>query len=89
MVGKGVCFAALGAILSLPVFFSFSMLIIMLSEALWRPFGAMAPVYISLAIMFLGLISGAYYGLRFALRSRGYSLKDYYRSIRDFLGDAR
>lgn len=89
MTGKMICFAALGAVLTLPLFFVLGLLVTMLSETVWRPFGTLAPAYVLAAISLMGLPVGAYYGVRFALQSRGYSLGDYYRSIKKFLSDAR
>jgi uncharacterized protein YacL len=87
MAFKIICFAAVGAVLALPVFFVFGLLIVMLTEAPWRPFGTLAPVNINIIIAVIGMPIGAYYGAIFALRSRSYSINDYFRSIRDFLNN--
>jgi hypothetical protein len=87
MAFKIICFAAVGAVLALPVFFVFGLLIVMLTEGLWRPFGTLAPVNINIIIAVIGMPIGAYYEVIFALRSRSYSINDYFRSIRDFLNN--
>jgi hypothetical protein len=38
-------------------------------------------------IPFIGIPVGIYYGANFAMRSRGYSFNDYFRSIKDFLNN--
>lgn len=88
MTFKIICFATVGAVLALPVFFVFGFLIVMLTEEIWRPFGTLAPVNINIIITAFGLPVGAFYGASFALRSRGYSLGDYFRSVREFLNNA-
>jgi ABC-type proline/glycine betaine transport system permease subunit len=87
MAFKTICFAAVGAVLALPVFFLFGLLIVMLTEGMWRPFGTLAPVNMNIIIAMIGIPVGAYYGAIFASRSRGYSFRDYLRSIRDFLNN--
>jgi len=89
MAVKIICFAAIGAMLGLTIFFVLSFVAVMLLGNLVKPLGLdlhhLFPLYAGILFTLLGLPIGAYYGMIFALRSRGSSIGDYYRSVRDFL----
>jgi hypothetical protein len=91
MACKIICFAMIGAALGLPVFFGLSFLIVMLLGGIIRSLSLdlhhLFPLYAGIAIALAGIPVGAYYGMVFALRSRGYQLGDYYRAARDFLNN--
>jgi hypothetical protein len=82
MVFKIVCFAAIGAALGLPVFFGLSFLIVMLLGGIIRSLSLdlhhLFPLYAGIAIALVGIPVGAYYGMVFAPKSRGYDFADYY-----------
>jgi hypothetical protein len=79
--------------LGLIVFFVVSMVVVMLAGSLVRPLGLdlhhLFPLYLGIIVCLSGAPFGAYYGIILARRTRGYSFRDYYRSIREFLSDAR
>lgn len=84
MAFKIICFAIIGAILALLLFSLFSVLI---SFIIGLIFGGVPPFYIMFGIPFIGIPVGIYYGANFAMRSRGYSFNDYFRSLKDFLNN--
>jgi hypothetical protein len=73
--------------MALPIFILFGALIAFLVGAIFYGRGSFPPLNILLLITLLGLPVGAYYGMVFALRSRGYSFRDYVRSIKNFLNN--
>lgn len=90
MAFKIICFAILGAILGLVSFYTMSHIVVMALGTIWRPLGIddiapLAPIYVGLITAVIGPPFGAYFGATLAIRSRGYSVGDYYRSIRAFL----
>jgi len=89
---KTVCFALFGAIICTGIAFvlSFPVLIVIggilegvfgVDEVAWYGF-VIVP-----AFTILGLPIGAFYGAVFALRTRGYSLREYGRTIWAFLNN--
>jgi H+/Cl- antiporter ClcA len=91
MAIKIICFVGVGAALGLLVFSALSLLVVMLAGSVLRPlslnFHHLFPLYLGIFVAVMGLPVGAYYGMIFAFRSRGYSFGDYCRSIRDFMSN--
>ena len=89
MAFKITCFAVVGAALGLAVLLGLSFIVVMLLGSILRPLelnlNHLFPLYAGTIFSVMGLPIGAYYGMVFALRSRGFSFGDYYRSIRNFL----
>jgi hypothetical protein len=89
MAFKIICFAVVGAALGLAVFLCLSFIVVGLLGGILRPLelnlNHLFPIYAGIIFTVMGLPIGAYYGIAFALRSRGFSFSDYYRSIRNFL----
>jgi len=89
---KTACFVVLGALLcsGIAIVLSFPAFIVIagilegvfgVREVAWYGF-AISPLF-----AIIGLLVGAYYGAVFALRTRGYSLREYGRTIWAFLNN--